>query len=59
VSTVLSDFHGIDGIALSVPSVVSATGAVPIPNTPFSASELELLERSADALRGVIGSLRD
>jgi L-lactate dehydrogenase len=59
VSTVLSDFHGIDGIALSVPSVVSATGAVPIPNTPFSERELELLERSADALRGVIGSLRD
>lgn len=59
VSTVLSDFHGIDGVALSVPSVVSATGAVAIPNTPFSDHEIELLGRSADALRGVLGSLRD
>src|SRR3546814_14849795 len=28
VSTVLRDFHGIDGVALSVPSIVSASGAV-------------------------------
>ncbi len=30
VSTVLSDFHGIDGVALSVPSIVNAAGAFPI-----------------------------
>jgi L-lactate dehydrogenase len=58
VSTVLHDFHGIDGVALSVPSVVSASGARPIRETPFSASELGLLRRSADALRGVAASLR-
>ena len=58
VSTVLHDFHGIDGVALSVPSVVSASGAKPIRETPFSASELGLLRRSADALRQVADSLR-
>ena len=34
VSTVLHDFHGINGVALSVPSVVSASGAVPIREHP-------------------------
>jgi L-lactate dehydrogenase len=58
VSTVLHDYHGIDGVALSVPSVVSASGARPIREAPFSASELGLLRRSADALREVADSLR-
>ncbi|MEV4667507.1 L-lactate dehydrogenase [Microbacterium sp. LWO12-1.2] len=58
VSTVLHDFHGLDGVALSVPSIVSATGAIPIRNTTFSDEELGLLRRSADALAGVAASLR-
>lgn len=58
VSTVLSNYKGVDGIALSVPSIVSASGAVPIAATPFSSAELALLHRSADALGDVIGSLR-
>lgn len=58
VSPVLHDYHGIDGVALSVPSVVSASGAVPIRETVFSPSELGLLRRSADALREVANSLR-
>ncbi len=58
VSTVLRDFHGVDGIALSVPSVVSAAGAVPIRETQFAHSELDLLHRSATALREVADSLR-
>jgi len=58
VSTVLYDFHGIDGIALSVPSIVSAAGAVPVRNTPFSEGELALLRRSADALEAAVGELR-
>jgi L-lactate dehydrogenase len=58
VSTVLTDFHGIDGVALSVPSIVSASGAVPIAHTPFSASELALLEHSAGALASVTDALR-
>lgn len=59
ISTVLDDFHGISGTALSVPSIVSARGAVPLAATPFSADELTLLRRSADALTTVAESLRD
>ena len=58
VSTVLHDYHGINGVALSVPSVVSASGAKPIREAPFSPNELALLRRSADALREVVTSLR-
>ena len=58
VSTVLRDFHGVDGVALSVPSIVSAQGAVPIRNTTFSDEELALLRRSADALADAAASLR-
>ncbi len=58
VSTVLHDFHGIDGVALSVPSIVSASGAVPIRATSFSDEELALLRQSADALSAAAGSLR-
>ncbi len=57
VSTVLDGYHGLDGVALSVPSIVSAAGATPIHATPYSANELGLLRRSADALREVRASL--
>jgi L-lactate dehydrogenase len=58
VSTVLNDFHGINGVALSVPSIVGAAGAEPLRNTPFSDPELALLGRSADALSAVIAGLQ-
>ncbi|MDN3497086.1 L-lactate dehydrogenase [Planococcus sp. APC 4015] len=58
VSPVLQDFHGVSGVALSVPSIVSAKGASPIRETPFDARELELFHASADALREVADSLR-
>jgi L-lactate dehydrogenase len=58
VSTVLHDFHGVDGVALSVPSVVSARGALPIRETQFAPAELDLFHRSAHALREVADSLR-
>ena len=57
VSTVLSDFHGIDGVALSVPSVVGAAGAAPIRETPFADEELERLRASADAIRAAAEAL--
>lgn len=59
VSTVLRDFHGIDGVALSVPSIVSAAGATPIRTTAFSDRELDLLRQSADALTAVAASLQE
>jgi L-lactate dehydrogenase len=58
VSTVLNDFHGVSGVALSVPSIVSAAGAVPIAETQFDERELGLFHRSAQALREVADSLR-
>lgn len=58
VSTVLNDYHGISGVALSVPSIVSASGAVPIPETAYSEREFELLRHSAQSLRTVADSLR-
>jgi len=58
VSTVLDDFHGVSGVALSVPSVVSSAGAVPIRNTTFADDELGLFQQSADALRRVADDLR-
>ena len=41
-----------------MPSLVSASGAVPIRGTTFSDDELMLLRRSADALSTVAASLR-
>ncbi|HEX5729974.1 L-lactate dehydrogenase [Microbacterium sp.] len=58
VSTVLNDYHGISGVALSVPSVVSSSGAIPILEAPYSTKELALLRRSAETLRQVAASLR-
>ena len=58
VSPVLHDFHGVDGVALSVPCIVSAAGAAPIRETVFDRGERELFHRSADALRQVADGLR-
>ncbi|MFG6402197.1 MULTISPECIES: L-lactate dehydrogenase [unclassified Microbacterium] len=59
VSTVLTDFHGLNGVALSVPSIVSASGATAIRETAFSDSERVLLRRSATALSNAAHALRD
>ena len=69
VSIVLSGLHGIDGAALSVPSIISAsggtpssglrsTGAHPIERTPFDDGELERLHASADTLHRAAAGLR-
>ena len=58
VSSVLQDFHGIDGVALSVPSIVRASGVHPIRETPFDEAELEKLRSSAAALEKVAAGLR-
>ena len=57
VSTVLSDFHGIDGVALSVPSIVNASGAFPIRETHFDERELDLLRTSAGAIALTAGEV--
>ena len=58
VSAVLRDFHGVHGMALSVPSVVNRRGAFPVREIAFSDRELELFQHSAAALSDVAASLR-
>ncbi|MBO0596869.1 L-lactate dehydrogenase [Nesterenkonia sp. E16_7] len=58
VSSVLEGFLGINGVALSIPSVVSAGGVRPVTTTPFSAEETEALRDSAQALAKVQAALR-
>lgn len=57
VSSVLNGFLGIEGVALSIPTVVSARGADPVVTTPFDATETASLQASAQALASVQSSL--
>lgn len=58
VATVLSDFRGIDGFALSVPRIVGASGARPLRETPFSNEENARLHSTAVALEKVAADPR-
>ncbi|MBG6054679.1 L-lactate dehydrogenase [Salinibacterium sp. CAN_S4] len=57
VSSMLTDYRGISGVALSIPSVVGARGITHVIDTPFSPRELELLTISANAMKGTLGPL--
>ncbi len=57
VSSVLEAYHGIDGVALSVPSVVDSSGIARVIDVPFSDAEQGAFERSAEAVRRTIGTL--
>ena len=57
VSTVQRGAYGISGVALSLPTVVSAEGAGMVLEVPLSADELDGLQGSAAALRDVQRSL--
>lgn len=59
VSTVLDDYHGLSGVALSVPSIVGSSGAVPIRETRFSESELGLLHASAETITATAAQVRE
>lgn len=54
VSSVLRGYRGIDGVALSVPSIVGAGGVQRVLDISLDAREEELLQRSAEALRSSI-----
>lgn len=54
VSSVLHNYRGIDGVALSVPSIVGAGGVQRVLDVSLDAREEELLQRSAEALRASI-----
>lgn len=57
VSSVLTDYRGISGVALSVPTLVDASGAARPIEVPMSAHEDELLNTSASAIRGALDHL--
>ena len=57
VSSMLTDYRGISGVALSIPSVVDARGISHVIDAPFSPSELELLTISAEAVRKTLRPL--
>ncbi|GAA1155843.1 L-lactate dehydrogenase [Nesterenkonia sandarakina] len=57
VSSVLDGFLGIHGVALSIPTVVSARGVQPVTSTPFAENEAQALRESARALERVQASL--
>lgn len=57
VSSVLEGYHGVDGVALSVPSVVDSSGIARVIDVPFSDGEQRAFERSAEAVRRTIGTL--
>lgn len=57
VSSVLEGYHGVDGVALSVPSVVDSSGIARVIDVPFSDGEQQAFERSAEAVRRTIGTL--
>lgn len=57
VSSVLEGYHGVSGVALSVPSVVNARGVARVIDVAFSAREQEQFERSASAIQGSLSRL--
>lgn len=57
VSSVLEDYHGVSGVALSVPSVVDATGVRRTIAVPFDDAESERFAASAAAMRRALDEL--
>ena len=57
LSSVLTDYHGISGVALSVPSIVSNRGIERVLDVPMDAQEITMLQRSATQLREVLKQL--
>ena len=57
VSSVLENYHGVSGIALSVPSVVDASGISHTVDVAFSVHEEGLFHRSAGALTASLNEL--
>jgi L-lactate dehydrogenase len=57
VSSVLDGYHGVSGVALSVPSIVDANGVSGVIDVPFSVDEAEKLHRSSEAIRETLRSL--
>jgi L-lactate dehydrogenase len=57
VSTLLQDYHGVSDVYLGVPCIVDRSGVKGILPLNISQSERELLNKSADKLKGIIQSV--
>ena len=57
LSTVLTDYHGISDVALSVPCIVSNRGIERVLDVPMDAQEITMLRRSAAQLRTSLDAL--
>lgn len=57
VSSVLAGYRGIEGIALSVPSIVGAGGVQRVVDVEMDDQELRKLHRSAEALSAALASI--
>jgi L-lactate dehydrogenase len=57
VSSVLSNYHGVSGLAMSVPTLVNAQGAAQAIEVSMDASEQAAFEKSAAAIRASLDSL--
>ncbi|MEG3614873.1 MULTISPECIES: L-lactate dehydrogenase [Isoptericola] len=54
VSTRVDGFHGIDGVCLSMPTLVDSRGATTVIDTPVSDEEAAGLRASAESVRAVL-----
>lgn len=57
VSSMLDNYRGVSGVALSVPSIVDAAGVSRVIEVPFSSEEERLLHTSAEAIRESLAAL--
>ncbi|MEO7123258.1 MAG: L-lactate dehydrogenase [Lacisediminihabitans sp.] len=57
VSSVLKNYHGVSGVALSVPTLINSSGIERVIDVPFDADELARFEASASAMSAVLDSL--
>ena len=57
ISSVLTDYHGVSGIAMSVPTLVTRQGASRTIDIAMEPHEQALFEASASAIRSSLGSL--
>ncbi|SER62524.1 L-lactate dehydrogenase/malate dehydrogenase [Propionibacterium cyclohexanicum] len=57
VSSILDDYYGISGVALSVPTLLSNQGVIRAVPTPMSKAERGALDTSAATLKAIISSL--
>ncbi|MBW2147613.1 MAG: L-lactate dehydrogenase [Deltaproteobacteria bacterium] len=57
VSSLIQDFYGVNGVCLSVPSIVNRNGIRQVLKIPLDDSEMEKLKSSASVLKEILASL--